>query len=274
MLPANPRVSIIVPCYNEGHRLPTAELERFLDTDFQDGVLVFVDDGSRDNTPELLDRIRTGRENRVVVLTMAANSGKAEAVRRGMQYAFGRQFQYAGFWDADLATPLSEIAQFVALLDERPELDMVFGARVKLLGRRVERRASRHYIGRAFATVVSFILKLPIYDTQCGAKLFRVTPQVRAVFEKPFLSRWIFDVEAIARYAIEVGSPGEAARRIYEFPLHAWEDIRGSKLKSFDFIRASLDLLRIYRTYRIRGQVPRSAEAQGERDRQTQRPLR
>jgi glycosyltransferase involved in cell wall biosynthesis len=249
-------------------------LERFVDAEFPDGVLIFVDDGSSDNTPELLNQIRTGRESRVVVLTMAANSGKAEAVRRGMQYAFDRQFQYAGFWDADLATPLSEISQFVALLDERPELDMVFGARVKLLGRRVERRASRHYIGRAFATVVSFILKLPIYDTQCGAKLFRTTPQVRALFQKPFLSRWIFDVEMIARYAIEMGTPEEASRRIYEFPLHAWADIRGSKLKSFDFVKASLDLLRIYRTYRIRGRAPRSGEAQGESDRQVQRPLR
>jgi dolichyl-phosphate beta-glucosyltransferase len=240
---------IVVPCYNESARLPAAELESFLDADQRNSVFVFVDDGSRDQTSALLERIRKGREDRVVVLQLATNRGKAEAVRHGMNYAFHQGCSYAGFWDADLATPLAAIAPFVDLLESHAELDMVFGARVKLLGRHVERRASRHYVGRVFATAVSLILGLPIYDTQCGAKIFRCTPHMRSVFAEPFLSRWIFDVEIIARYIALLNSPEEAARRIYEFPLDTWTDVKGSKLKARDFARAAYDLFRIRRKY-------------------------
>lgn len=241
--------AIVVPCYNESARLRVNEFENFLESDQRNSVLIFVDDGSRDQTAAVLEFMRKGHQDRVVVLQQPVNRGKAEAVRYGMNYAFDQRLPLAGFWDADLATPLAAIAQFVDLLTSHPELDMVFGARVRLLGRNIERHASRHYLGRAFATAASQVLRLPIYDTQCGAKLFRCTPQMRMVFAKPFLSRWIFDVEIIARYISEMKSPGEAARRIYEIPLESWADVKGSKLGPRDFARAAYDLFRIRRKY-------------------------
>jgi len=247
--PKSPATAIVFPCYNEAGRLAVAEFERFLDG--HEILFILVDDGSRDKTREVLERIRRGRESRVEVLPLERNRGKAEAVRLGMAQAFERPFAYVGFWDADLATPLDAIPPFVELLERRPEIDMVFGARVKLLGRDIRRHASRHYLGRLFATAVSQILRMPIYDTQCGAKLFRANAHTRAAFSKPFLSRWIFDVEVIARCIEQVGSPCTASEAIYEFPLLRWEDMQGSKLKGADFGTAALDLSRIWWTYRM-----------------------
>jgi dolichyl-phosphate beta-glucosyltransferase len=241
---------LVVPCYNEERRLPVDQFRRFLS---QSGIhFVFVDDGSRDKTLERLEYLRQGLEDRVFVLRSPANQGKAEAVRMGLNFALDQQAEYAGFWDADLATPLDAVPQLASVFDGRPDLDMVFGARVKLLGRRVYRKTSRHYLGRIFATVVSSMLRLPIYDTQCGAKIFRVRPGTRELFAEPFGTRWVFDVEILARYIRQLGSSLPAAQRIYEYPLHAWEDVGGSKVKPLDFFVAFRDVLRIYRKY-LRG---------------------
>jgi dolichyl-phosphate beta-glucosyltransferase len=238
---------IVVPCYNEELRLPADQFLRFLcDSQVR---FVFVDDGSRDKTLDRLESIRQAQEDRVFVLHSPANQGKAEAVRRGVIFALDQHADYVGYWDADLATPLDAIPQFLTVFTERPDLDMVFGSRVKLLGRHVHRRTSRHYLGRVFATVVSVMLRLPIYDTQCGAKIFRVRPETRALIAEPFRTRWVFDVELLARYMRQLGSPKLAAQRIYEYPLHAWEDVGGSKVKPFDFFVALRDVVRIYWKY-------------------------
>jgi dolichyl-phosphate beta-glucosyltransferase len=238
---------MVVPCYNEELRLPADQFRLFLC--HAQVRFVFVDDGSRDKTLDRLESLREGNQDRVFVLRLPANQGKAEAVRAGINFALDQDAEYVGYWDADLATPLEAIPQFMAVFAARPDLDMVFGSRVKLLGRHVHRRRSRHYLGRVFATVVSVMLRLPIYDTQCGAKIFRVRPQTRALTAEPFLTRWVFDVELLARYIRQLGSPQLAAQRIYEFPLDAWEDVGGSKIRPFDFLAAFGDILVVYWKY-------------------------
>lgn len=238
---------IVVPCYNEEFRLPADRFRQFFSE--SEVRFVFVDDGSRDKTLERLESLRKGHENRVFVLSSPANQGKAEAVRMGLNFALDQNAEYIGYWDADLATPLDAIPEFMGVLAAGPDLDMVFGSRVKLLGRQVDRKTSRHYLGRVFATVVSTILRLPIYDTQCGAKIFRVRPGTRGLIAEPFCSRWVFDVELIARYIRQAGSPELAAQRIYEYPLHAWKDVGSSKVKPLDFIIAFRDIMRIYWKY-------------------------
>ena len=243
----DPEVLIVVPCYNEAQRLPVERFREFMRSSTIG--FVFVDDGSRDQTLKVLEELRVSREDRVHVLQLKVNQGKAEAVRRGINFALERTRDYTGYWDADLATPLDAIPRFLTVLDQRPNLDMVFGSRVKLLGRNVQRRPARHYLGRVFATVVSMMLRLPIYDSQCGAKVLRVRPQTRELFNKPFLSRWVFDVELLARYINQLGSAQTAATRIYEYPLEEWRDVAASKVKGADFLKAFRDVARIYWNY-------------------------
>ena len=247
------RTWIVVPCYNEASRLRGDEFSRFV-SEHADVHFLFVDDGSTDATASRLAEIATASPVSFGVVTQSSNGGKAEAVRRGMNEAFDRGATYAGYWDADLATPLDEIPRFIETLDAHPGLEVLFGSRVQLLGRTIDRRASRHYLGRVSATAISLTLGLAVYDTQCGAKLFRVSPDCKALFAEPFLTTWVFDVEIVARMIetrLGTGRPGPA-EVIREIPLWEWRDVEGSKVRATDFFRSMNELLRIYRRY-LRG---------------------
>lgn len=240
-----PRLVLVVPCYNEEKRLDVEAFRAFEGVEF-----LFVNDGSRDGTLGVLQSLRDSDPGRFDVLDLERNSGKAEAVRRGVLTAMERGAELTGFWDADLATPLSELPGFLDVFATRPEIQMVFGARVRLLGRQISRNPSRHYLGRVGATLISRTLGLAVYDTQCGAKLFRSSDTLRTVFSRPFLSRWIFDVEILARF-IETEGRDATARAVYEYPVSVWHDVKGSKVKSTDFLRALRDLNKIRRAYRL-----------------------
>jgi dolichyl-phosphate beta-glucosyltransferase len=245
-----PETVVVVPCYNEAARLDVRAFAAFLER--SGGVsLLLVDDGSTDGTPRLLEQLRATHPRRVAVLGLGKNVGKAEAVRRGVKLALRRAPAMVGYWDADLATPLEAIPQFRSVLVERPEIALVMGSRVGLLGRQIRRHWKRHYLGRVFATAASLVLGLAVYDTQCGAKLFRVTRETIQLFERPFSTRWIFDVEILARMvAATFGEGRSAAEVIYEFPLERWADVPGSRLKSRHFLVAALDLAVIRWRYR------------------------
>lgn len=244
------RAAVVVPCHNEAQRLSQDTFAEFIRR-AENIRLVFVNDGSTDDTLRILQALQDRDPERISLCDLPANVGKGEAIRAGLQRAFELDVEYCGYWDADLATPLDVILDFCQLLDAQPATAMVFGTRVRLLGRKVERRALRHYLGRVSATVISMTLGLSVYDTQCGAKLFRVTPEVRSLFEAPFVSGWIFDVEIVARliHARRTGGLPPAETAIFEQPLHAWRDVEGSKVGPRDYIRAALDLARIHRRY-------------------------
>ena len=244
------RVCCIVPCYNEASRLDTQAFRDYF-ASHANVRFLFVNDGSSDNTVAVLEELCAGYPDRAAFLDLKPNGGKAEAVRRGIMRALADyDLDAVGFWDADLATPLNAIPGFLDVLTRMPSISMVFGSRVQLLGRHVKRRAVRHYLGRVFATMASTTLRLPIYDTQCGAKLFRVNDATSRVFMDPFLSKWVFDVEILARYSQLCGHNGDHLQGcIYEFPLERWCDVAGSKVKPGDFFTALWDILRIKSRY-------------------------
>ncbi|HEY7322192.1 MAG TPA: glycosyltransferase [Candidatus Binatia bacterium] len=241
---------VVIPCYNEAKRLPVNQFMAF-DSDRYDTKFIFVNDGSTDSTLEIIESLRARTPCRYFVHNMTRNTGKAEATRAGLLLAFQENPRYVGFWDADLATPLDAINDFCQLLDGNPSIEMIFGARVRLLGRLIQRRAIRHYPGRIFATAASLMLGLSVYDTQCGAKLFRATPQIKLLFNEPFETKWLFDVEIIARLikARRGTAMPQAEDVIYEFPLHEWRDVPGSKVRPKDFVVAFVELCTIWRRY-------------------------
>ena len=144
---------IVVPCFNEARRL---RVDAFRDCCARSDVdFLFVDDGSTDETGALLHELERSLPRRVSVLALGRNRGKAEAVRQGMSAAFKSGAAIVGYWDADLATPLDEIARLREVLVTHSGVDLVMGARVQLLGRLVRRSPIRHYLGRVFATATA-----------------------------------------------------------------------------------------------------------------------
>ena len=240
-------VWVIVPAYNEAERLPTAEFQRFF-SDHSELRFLFVNDGSTDRTDEVLAELVEHSQHKV--LTLSVNRGKAEAVRAGLNRAIDvHEAKTVAYWDADLATPLDTIVNFLQVLETRPELQVITGARVLLCGRVIERSTHRHHLGRVFATVVSNLLAFPIYDTQCGAKMFRVNEALRLALDEPFSTRWLFDVELLVR--LQKALPVHLADRLYEYPLEQWCDKAGSKLTFLDFLRAPKELWGIARRYNL-----------------------
>lgn len=234
------KTGVVIPCYNEAERLDTKAFLAALAA-LPNLAFLFVDDGSTDGTLQILNSIKAQNQNQIDILRLERNSGKAEAVRRGMLQLIDGQSENVGYWDADLATPLEAIAEFCHLLDSTDKT-MIIGSRVRLLGRSVERNALRHYVGRIFATCASLLLQVVVYDTQCGAKMFKNSAVLREVFGKPFKVNWTFDVEMLARFGVVSGKPlSQIASYWYEYPLEVWIDVKGSKVKLKDFFIGGLE---------------------------------
>lgn len=235
---------VIIPCYNEATRIDLDSFEKALKS-INGLSLLFVNDGSKDDTSKMLNDFCSKQEG-ASFIDKKLNQGKAEAIRTAVNSTDLEAYEYIGYFDADLATPLEELPRMFKLIEEKNQPYLLVGSRVKLLGlTQIKRKLSRHYIGRIFATLVSNMLNLAIYDTQCGAKLIRkdVCP---ALFKDPFTSKWLFDVELFFRLK---KTKKDYHQGIIEMPLLKWEDKAGSKIGFIYFLQAPFDLLRIYLKY-------------------------
>ena len=240
------KICLIIPCYNEEKRLRKKSEKEFSDFLLMHNnvYLCFVNDGSADGTCNILNSFKKNEPKRVIILSLEKNSGKAEAVRQGVKHVSGlRRFDFIGYWDADLATPLRELAHILAAFERNPGCQFAMGSRIKRLGSTIERKVIRHITGRIFATFSSLILKLPVYDSQCGAKVFR-SEVADMLFSDPFIAQWLFDVEVIARLRNRLGRNVVLGATV-EIPLNSWIDVAGSKLRMKHLIRVSFDLLKI-----------------------------
>lgn len=244
---------IIIPIYNEAERFQKQNYVRFAAKNPHIKFLL-VNDGSLDGSLAMIRKLESQFPAQFEVLNIKINQGKAEAVRQGFLQAFESEYPFIGFWDADLATPLSAIQDFQAAISCHSSIDVVIGSRLNLLGHNVQRKFVRRRIGGCCSVLASLVLKSRIRDSQCGAKLFRTTPEVKFAFSAPLRSRWLFDVELLARlrqaWTRRETDRREFGKRVFELPLLNWREVPGSSLKKMDFVKATVEMCQIYWSYR------------------------
>jgi glycosyltransferase involved in cell wall biosynthesis len=237
---------IVIPCYNEEKRLNIKRYTSFLKK-HKHVLICFVNDGSTDATLKILTKIKSNFSENVSVISMEENSGKAESVRVGiMQCNTNFNFKKIAYLDADLATTLEECLEISKQVTS--EIVLAFGSRISKIDNNIERKKIRHFIGRIIATFISNQLKLNIYDTQCGCKIFE-RELSNKVFSEKFISKWLFDVELFHR-VILLYNTEKMSVISREVPLKSWIDYDESKVKMTYFFKLWLDLYQIDKKYK------------------------
>lgn len=234
-----PSIAIIVPCYNEAKRIKISEFISF-SIQHPEVQFYFVNDGSTDSTQNALTQIQ--QSSRAKIISLQKNSGKAEAIRKGFIDALEDQHDMIGYLDADLSTSLNEFFNLNEVLASKG-LDFVLGSRIKKIDTVIERSFFRHIVGRIIATFIDWKFKLGVYDTQCGAKIFR-SAVIEKIVDEPFRTKWFFDVELLLR--IRKNYPGYNAS---EIPLSKWQNVLNSKLSILSFPTVVKDLFVLLNKY-------------------------
>lgn len=216
------KTAIIIPCYNEEKRIQQELVAQLVAATTVNVYL--TNDGSTDNTAAVLENIAQSMPERCFVINYAKNRGKANTIFEAANYLLaGKNYTHIGYFDADFSTPVQEIIRMLNRLNRNP-YKFLIGSRIKLLNHDINRKVYRHIIGRIIITLVNIKLKLVIYDTQCGAKLFPVAI-AKVAFNQSFRTSWLFDIEIFLRLQQQgLLKLGE------EFPLRVWTDVDGSKL--------------------------------------------
>jgi dolichyl-phosphate beta-glucosyltransferase len=226
--------SVIIPAYNESNRLrPTLdELLRYFEQRNSDAEILVVDDGSRDDTRDIV-REYARAHSQVVLVENPGNRGKGYSVRNGMLHARG---DICLFTDADLSSPIGEAQKLFDAI--AAGADIAIGSRWLRADLQTERQPLyRQLFGRIFNLVLRIFLGLNFADTQCGFKAFRREAAQR-IFPLQRIERWGFDPEILF-----------LARRldfsVKEVPV-VWAHSEGTRLNPFrDGVRMFGEVLRI-----------------------------
>lgn len=240
-------IGVVIPCYNEEDRLLSEEFSNFVRKNL--GYhLCFVNDGSTDNTLEILNTLSIGRESHISVFNCTKNRGKAEAVRQGVLYLTNTSdldLDYIGFLDADLSTSLKDFDDLVETLNTH-SYKIISGSRIERIGADITKQSTRQFISIMVNYAIQRILGMKFKDTQCGAKVMH-KDVVPILFNDQFITRWLFDVEMFIRLKRHYGD--KTKTMIYEQPLKRWIHADGSKLSMKDSLKIGGQLLRIATYY-------------------------
>jgi len=243
--------AIVVPCYNEAGRLDLSSFNDFLKQN-DNYTICFVNDGSSDNTLQVLKEFQTGREARVHVYDAPLNNGKAEAIRSGVNYMLeNTTATNIGFMDADLATGFDDDENLVGSLTDNIDTDgMVIGSRTRVNTANIQRTAFRSASSNIFNKIIQWIIGLKINDTQCGAKVF-TRNTANNLFQKAFISKWLFDIELLMRMRNKYGKK-TMLKKFKEVSLNKWSEIEGSKITFRDATQFPIQLFRIAINYNFK----------------------
>ncbi len=234
----------IIPFYNEESRFESSIYDKIF-LKYSDIDFLLVDDKSTDLTLNIITSF-ADRFSNIEALSLKSNLGKAEAIRTGILHVNVKNYNFIGYLDADMATPMYEFIRIFNVISNNESISIIMGSRIKLLGNNVSRSLKRHYFGRFFATIISqFILKIPVYDTQCGAKIIN-TKVIKILFEKPFKTRWLFDVEILLRLKNEGYN---LQKNVVEIPLNEWTEMKNSKIKFSEILSFPFQIINIYFHY-------------------------
>jgi dolichyl-phosphate beta-glucosyltransferase len=233
-------LSVIIPAYNEEQRLSAGlgSILAYLAERFPDYELIIVNDGSSDRTAERVSEA-IASEPRARLIAYTPNRGKGYAVRTGVLASRGDPVV---FMDADLSTPLDEIADILGVL-ANAQADVVIGSRgVPHAEIRVKPSPFRRFASWLFDQIKYTLVGLRQFrDTQCGFKAYR-GGVARQLFALSRVERFMFDVEVL--YLAE-----RAGLRIIEMPVQ-WADMPGSKVRFFEgVVNMFRDLWRIRRLH-------------------------
>jgi len=231
---------ICVPCYNESKRFQVAAFEKFLNR-YTDVHFIFINDGSTDDTAKMLNEFTSRFQRQTVFLNLPNNVGKAEAVRLGLLHAVSMKKSFVGYWDADLATDLSSILDFAKILRDKPQIDVVMGARMQLIGHEINRELKRKIVSKICNLLARVALRQNLKDTQCGAKILRVTNELELAIAEPFETPWLFDVELFKR----IGTKSRKNQIFFEYPLPKWNEIDGSNIKLTTIVQSGFSMIKM-----------------------------
>lgn len=220
---------IVIPAYNESKRLPgfLTQLNSFnSDGKLGNVTIKVVDDGSSIDEVNLLKKaVLATKVNKYTELKFkesSPNKGKGAVLREAFLKGLSEDFDVLGFLDADGSTSFNDMESLLNYLSVNKNVDVVIGSRWKCLGKHIERSLKRHLSGRIFATLVSNIFDIPVYDSQCGAKLFRTKILSKKTLKFCDSNKWLFDTQLLILLY-------EKGIKIHEYPIN-WADKADSKV--------------------------------------------
>ena len=190
---SHPRLSIVIPAYNESARIE-ATLERVMScvqSEGWDAEVLVIDDGSKDDTSTIVERWMDCYP-RLHLVKNPGNRGKGYSVRNGLLQAAG---DVVMFTDADLSSPMVEATRLMAALEAGA--DVAIGSRWLDQSRQtIHQPLYRQFFGRCFNAITRGVMGLPFKDTQCGFKAFR-REAAQVIFRLQRIERWGFDPEIL-----------------------------------------------------------------------------